>query len=71
MQVPLLFTPSVFVDIRGEMEMDAVYFKSGVSIKTMAHVETPLSVSASVNLPKAKVIAKVNVEKLVRYINFR
>lgn len=51
--------------LRGEMEMDAEYFKMGVALKTMAHMETPLSLTASANLPKAKFYTKFNVEKLV------
>lgn len=47
------------------MEMDAEYFKMGVTLKTMAHMETPLSLTASANLPKAKFYTKFNVEKLV------
>lgn len=47
------------------MEMDAEYFKLGVALKTMAHMETPLSLTASANLPKAKFYTKFNVEKLV------
>ncbi|XP_061168026.1 vitellogenin-1-like [Saccostrea echinata] len=60
----LELNPSVLVDMRGEMEMDAEYFKAGVSIKSMAHVETPLSISTTFNLPTAKLITKVNIEKL-------
>ncbi|XP_062587564.1 vitellogenin-2-like isoform X2 [Saccostrea cucullata] len=60
----LELSPSVLVDMRGEMEIDAEYFKAGVSIKSMARAETPLSLSISFNLATAKVITKVNIEKL-------
>nr|ANB82451.1 vitellogenin [Saccostrea glomerata]ANB82452.1 vitellogenin [Saccostrea glomerata] len=60
----LEISPSVLVDMRGEMEIDAEYFKAGVSIKSMARAETPLSLSTTFILPSAKVITKVNIEKL-------
>lgn len=59
---------SILFDLRGEMEMDAEYFKTGVALKTMSHMETPLSMTASADLQKAKFFTKFDVEKLVNFI---
>ena len=65
----ILFTSSIssaVLTVRGEMEMDAEYFKTGAAVNFMLQTDTPLSFEIGTDIRKRKLFTKVNMEKMVR-----